>query len=104
MARGPVRYEANVQGLGKVMRSRGMRTMLRQEALRGMQYAKVIAPKETGEYRNSFRVSSANQGEGRWKDRAVAYLHNDSDHALYVEYTDDYRTLGIVADIIENGV
>jgi hypothetical protein len=102
--RGPVRYQMNFEGLGKIMRGRGMQAMLRTEAQRGMQYAEVIAPVDTGDYKSSFRVSTASRGQGRWKDRAVAYLHNDSDHALQVEYTDDYRTLGVVADIIENGV
>ena len=98
------RYEMNFEGLGRVMRGQGMQAMLRREAERGKQYAEVIAPEDTGQYKASFRVSSASRGRGRWADRAVAELHNDAAHALLVEYTDDYRTLGIVADIIENGV
>lgn len=103
MARVNVSYRMNFAGLGKVMRSRGMQTMLAGEAQRGKQYAEVIAPVDTGDYASSFRVTASARGAGRWSDRAVAYLYNDSDHALLVEYEDDYRTLGIVADIIENG-
>lgn len=99
-----VRYEMNFPGLGRVMRGPGMQAMLRTEAERGKQYAELIAPVETGDYKSSFRVSSESRGKGRWKDRAVGYLFNDSDHAVLVEFRDDYRTLGIVADIIEHGV
>lgn len=99
-----VRYEPNFAGLGKVMTSRGMEAMLRGKTQEGRQYAEVIAPAETGDYKSRFRVSSAARGAGRWADRAAGYLYNDSDHALAVEFQDDYRTLGIVADIIENGL
>lgn len=104
MARVNVRYQMNFRGLGKIMKGPGMEAMLRNKAQEGKQYAEVIAPVETGDYKSRFRVSSASRGAGRWSDRAAGYLHNDSDHAMYVEYTDDYRTLGIVADIIENGL
>ncbi|MFG2001686.1 hypothetical protein ACGFNU_21300 [Spirillospora sp. NPDC048911] len=103
MAGQTVRYEPNIPGLGRIMRSRGMQAMLSGEAQRGRQYAEVIAPRDTGDYAASFRVTSASRGSGRWSDRAAGYLYNDSDHALAVEFQDDYRTLGIVADIIENG-
>lgn len=104
MARNTVRYEPNFPGLGKIMTSRGMEAMLRNKTQEGKQYAEVIAPVETGDYKSRFRVSSAARGAGRWSDRAAGYLYNDSDHALAVEFQDDYRTLGIVADIIENGL
>lgn len=103
MARSSVRYQMNFAGLGTIMRSQGMAAMLRRHAERGKQHAETIAPVETGDYKSKFRVSSATRGSGRWADRAAAYLHNDSDHALHVEYTDDYRTLGVTADAIENG-
>lgn len=99
-----IRYEPNFAGLGKVMTSKVMEAMLRGKAQVGRQYAEVIAPVETGDYASSFRVTSAARGSGRWADRAAGYLYNDSDHALAVEFQDDYRTLGIVADIIENGL
>lgn len=99
-----VRYEPNFAGLGKIMRGKEMQAMLAQEAQRGRQYAEAIAPRDTGEYAASFRVSSSSRGAGRWSDRAAGYLYNDSGHALAVEFQDDYRTLGIVADMIENGL
>ena len=98
-----IRYEPNFAGLGKVMTSKGMEAMLRNRTQVGRQYAEVIAPRDTGDYASKFRVASATRGAGRWSDRAAAYLYNDSDHAVLVEFEDDYRTLGIVADIIENG-
>lgn len=104
MARNTVRYEPNFPGLGKIMTSRGMEAMLRTEAQKGRQYAEVIAPRDTGDYASKFRVTSSSHGAGRWADRAAGYLYNDSGHALAVEFQDDYRTLGIVADIIENGL
>lgn len=104
MARVNVRYDANFQGLGKLMTGREMEAMLRNKAQEGKQYAEVIAPVETGDYKAHFRATSAKRGAGRWSDRAAGYLYNDSDHALAVEFQDDYRTLGIVADIIENGL
>ncbi|TDD97642.1 hypothetical protein [Actinomadura rubrisoli] len=104
MASAKIRYEMNFAGLGKIMRGKQMEAMLRGEAQKGKQYAELIAPVETGDYKSRFRVSSAPRGAGRWADRAAGYLHNDSDHALHVEYTDDYRTLGVVASIIETGL
>lgn len=99
-----VRYEPDFAGLGKIMTSKRMEAMLKGETQRGKQYAEVIAPRDTGDYAASFRVASSSRGTGRWSDRAAAYLYNDSDHAAVVEFQDDYRTLGIVADIIENGL
>jgi hypothetical protein len=81
-----------------------MEAMLRGKVQEGRQYAEVVAPVETGDYASKFRVSSSARGAGRWSDRAAGYLYNESDHALAVEFQDDYRTLGIVADIIENGL
>jgi len=100
----PVRYEPDFPGLGKIMRGKQMQAMLAAQAQKGKQYAEVIAPRDTGDYAASFRVSSAARGAGRFADRAAGYLYNDSDHALAVEFQDDSRTLGIVADIIENGL
>lgn len=103
MAASRVRYEPNFRGLGKIMTSQAMAAMLTRHAQRGKQHAEAIAPVETGEYKASFRVSSSNRGAGRWADRAAAYLYNDSSHALAVEFTNGNRTLGITADVIENG-
>lgn len=111
MPRGTIRYQMNIPGLRKIMTGKGMEAMLRGEAQRGKQYAELIAPVDTGDYASSFRVASSRHGAGArrsrwgsdWSDRAAAYLYNDSDHAILVEFEDDFRTLGVVADIIENG-
>jgi hypothetical protein len=99
-----VTYKANIKGTNVLMHSKEMERHLRLEAQKGKQYAEAIAPRQTGEYASSFRVASSRSGAGRWADRAAAYLYNDSDHAVLVEFVDDYRTLGTVVDIIENGL
>ena len=99
-----ITYKADIKGTNVLMHSKEMERHLRLEAQRGKQYAEVIAPRSTGEYASSFRVASSRSGAGRWSDRAAGYLYNDSDHAVLVEFYDDYRTLGTVVDIIENGL
>jgi hypothetical protein len=94
-----ISYKPDYKGTGKLMRGKEMEAFMRLRAQEGKQYAEVIAPRETSEYASAFRVASTRSG-----DRATAYLYNDSDHAYLVEYVDDYRTLGVVADIIENGL
>lgn len=108
-----VRYEPDIKGLNKVMRGKPMEAGMRHQAQVGKQYAEAIADgiyaagqargdRPTGEYKESFRVSSTSSG-GRRHDRAAGYLYNDSDHALLVEVVDDHRVLGTVVDIIEQG-
>ena len=99
-----ITYKANIKGTNVLMHAKEMEQHLRLEAQKGKQYAEAIAPRRTGRYASSFRVSSSRSGAGRWADRAAAYLYNDSDHAILVEYEDDYRVLGTVVDIIENGL
>jgi hypothetical protein len=96
-----ITYKPDIKGTGKVMRGKAMEAFVRLKAQEGKQYAEAIAAgfSRTGEYASSFRVTSTHSG-----DRATAYLYNDSDHAFLVEYVDDYRTLGVVADILENGL
>jgi hypothetical protein len=94
-----ISYKPDIKGTGKLMRGKEIEAFMRLKAQEGKQYAEAIAPRESGEYASSFRVTSTHSG-----DRATAYLYNDSDHAYLVEYVDDYRTLGVVADILENGL
>ena len=94
-----ISYKPDYKGTGKLMRGKEMEAFMRLKAHEGKQYAEAIAPRESGEYAAAFRVTSTHSG-----DRAAAYLYNDSDHAFLVEYVDDYRTLGVVADILENGL
>lgn len=104
MTKRHVKYKPDIQGLGKVMRGKPMEGEMKHKAQVGRQYAEAIAQgfRRTGEYANSFRVSSTSAG-GPHHDRAAGYLYNDSDHALLVEVVDDHRVLGTVVDIIEHG-
>jgi hypothetical protein len=101
-----VTYKPNIKGTNVLMHSKEMERHLRREAQKGKQYAEAIASGfiRTGEYAASFRVASSKSGAGRWADRAAAYLYNDSNHAVLVEFVDDHRVLGTVVDIIENGL
>lgn len=101
-----VSYKADIKGTGELMRSGQMEAHMRLKAQEGKQYAEAIAAgfRRTGEYADSFRATSSRGGAGRWADRAAGYLYNDSDHAFLVEYVDDHRVLGTVADILENGL
>lgn len=103
MARDRIRYEPDFAGLGRIMTGREMESMLRQRAQAGKAFAEGAAPVDSGEYKASFGVSSVSRGAGRWADRAAAYLYNDSDHALAVEWQNDARVLGRAVDVIENG-
>jgi len=66
-----------------------MHALVDHFAAAGKLYAQSISPHgETGDYRRSFRVErglnlNVTLRPGK---RAVARLHNDSDHALSVEY------------------
>lgn len=104
MARVTIRYEKDVPGLGKIMKSQGMAAMLEGHAKKGQAFAEAIAPVDTGDYKAKFRTSSATRGTGRWADRAAGYLHNDSDHATAVEFKNGDRVLGRTVDAIENGL
>ena len=98
-----VRYEPNIEGLGKIMTGRGVEAMLGARAQAGKQFAEGMAPRRTGDYAASFSVSTSSRGAGRWSDRATAYLYNDSDHAVAVEFQNDERVLGRSVDVIERG-
>jgi hypothetical protein len=96
-----VTYKPDIKGTGKVMRGKEMEAFMRLKAQEGKQYAEAIAEsfRRTGDYADSFRVTSTRSG-----DRAAAYLYNDSDHAFLVEVVDDHRVLGTVVDILEHGL
>jgi hypothetical protein len=101
-----ITYKADIKGTGDFMRGKEMEAFLRRKGHEGKQFAEAIASDfvRTGEYASSFRVTSSKRGAGKFTDRAAGYLYNDSDHAYLVEYVDDYRVLGAVADILENGL
>lgn len=62
-------------------------------------HAESIAPVDSGEYRDSFRVESE-----VFHDRATAYLVNDAPHAGVIEFADDGdKVLSRTADWLEGG-
>lgn len=101
-----VSYKPDYKGTGEFMRGKEMEAFLRRKGHEGKQYGEAIAQdsRRTGEYASSFRVTSSKRGAGRFADRAAGYLYNESSHAYLVEYVDDLRILGTVADILENGL
>lgn len=87
-----VRYQPDYAGTGQLMRSIEMLAVMEHIAEGGANYARVIAPRETGEYADSITVDSTRRG-GPHKDRAEARIVADSDHAAYVEWQDGYHVL-----------
>lgn len=61
----------------------------------GRAYAESIAPRETGEYADSFEVVT---------EAGEAQLVNTSDHAVYVEWHDGFHVLAQAADRIEGNL
>jgi hypothetical protein len=70
--------------------------VLRQIAEKGMAYAVSISPEHTGEYKASFSVETGVHG-GPHGDRAEAQIVNSSDHAVNVEWQDNYHVLSRTA-------
>jgi hypothetical protein len=80
------------------MRSVEMQELVRQVALGAMAFAVENSPERTGEYKSSFEVQVSDRGGPPGKPRAEAVLVNTSDHAVNVEWQDNFlvltRTLG----------
>jgi hypothetical protein len=98
-----IRYRPDLRGTNELMRSAGMEALMREHAQRGKAFAEGIAPRHTGDYAASFRVTSTRSGGPR-HNRATAYLYNDSPHAIYVEVKDGYHVLARAADVIRGGL
>lgn len=95
-----VTYKPDHGGTNRLMNSAGVQRMLKSAAAKGMEYAIGIAPVDTGEYKESFRVTAAAHSGVR-KDRAQAFLVNTSPHAGHVEWQDGAHVLARAADFIE---
>lgn len=96
-----IRYKPNHRGVAALLVSPEMMSLATRGAEEGMQYAISISPHATGEYAGSFRVESGKVVKAGGNQRACAELHNDSDHALEVEFTNGDRVLGRTVDFIE---
>lgn len=97
-----IRYVRDIPGTNKLMRSAGIRDVLRQVAEAALPYAESISPERTGEYKASFEVTTQDVA-GVQANRAGARLVNRSPHAARVEWEDGYHTLADVADHIQGG-
>lgn len=97
-----IRYDKNIGEVNKLMTSPEMAAFLRSIAEKAVPYAKAISPRETGDYEESFSVTSVRRGGPR-KNRAEARITNTSDHASAVEFTNHggHRVLGRTVDHIE---
>lgn len=94
-----IRYSKDIKGLNALMRSPEVRDVLRQVAERGAEIARAISPVDTGDYRNSFVVTTQ-EVAGVHENRAGARIVNTSPHAAYVEWEDGYHVLSRVADML----
>lgn len=97
-------YRPDHKGIAKLLVSPEMHELVTRGAEEGRRYAVSISPDAppAGEgYIVSFRVESGLVEKVAGSRRAVARLHNDSDHAVLVEYRNDARVLGRTVDHIE---
>jgi hypothetical protein len=94
-----ITYKKSISGLNALMRSAEVRDVLRQAAERGAELAREISPVHTGEYRDSFTVTTQDVA-GVHQDRAGARIVNSSPHAARVEWEDGYHVLARVADAL----
>jgi hypothetical protein len=104
-----VRYKPDYRGTAELMRSPGVRGVVELAAYEAIPFAKSISPDAPPYgvgYISSFEVSSGVERLAGAR-RAVAYLANTSDHAIYVEvgvgYDVGHHVLARTADHIERG-
>lgn len=91
-------FKANRRGIGELINSPEVEAVLLTAVTEAMARAVVIAPVETGRYRDAFEV-----GIDHTKlDRPRAYLRNNMPYAIAVEYgagpVRRHRTLGRALD------
>jgi hypothetical protein len=95
-------FRANYDGIGDMLTATWMQAAMRARAGAGKAHAESIAPRRTGEYARSFRVTSGvRQGKTR---RAFGRLESTDGKALHLEFgTEDtpaHRTLGKALDVM----
>lgn len=95
-------FRVNRAGMSRITRTMGG-DACESAAQRGLRWAQAHAPVETGEYRRSFEVESAEVTVSGQR-RKGARLVNTSDHAWAVEWgTGGKHILARAADEIERG-
>lgn len=106
MAGNRAQFRPNNKGIGLILRSAKMKREMEVRARLIEAHAKEVAPRDTGEYLESFKVESGTENSpiklGRG-DRAWAVVKNTSPHAAAVEFGnkhvgDGQRILGQAAD------
>lgn len=101
-----VEFTLDHAGLGQLLRSAPIRELVLEAAEGGAEFARHIAPRETGEYVASIYVEDGGLG-GRRRDRAMSLIVADVRHAAAVEFGTDHvpahHVLGRTIDIIETG-
>lgn len=97
-----IRYDKNIGEIKKLMTSAEMAAFLQGIAEAAVPYARAISPRDSGDYEESFKVTSVRRGGPR-NNRAEARITNTSDHATAVEFRNHggQRVLGRVVDHIE---
>lgn len=78
-----VQFRNHYDGMRQVLTSPAMQAEMRRRAEAAASVMRGAAPVDSGEYRNSFDVSSGIREDGK---RAVGRVVNTSDHAVFVEF------------------
>lgn len=100
------RYQMDHIGTGGLLRSPEMMNMVYDFATEGARFARDISPRDTGDYKDSFRVIGGlvvtmTASDGHTTTRAAARLINESEHAADVEWRWNHHILGRTIDRIQ---
>lgn len=91
-------YRKSYAGVGEMLVMPGMVAAMAGRANKVAARARATAPVQTGEYADSFVVTSGIRPPGRGPARAYGRVTNTSDHAIHVEFGNEHsrghRTLG----------
>lgn len=102
-------YEHNYRSFGReVLQAEFMQNVMRARAVQIQANAQQMSPVESGDYINSFEVTSGVRATGpRNKRRAFGRVTNTAPHAMAVEFgfgrTPRYRVLGRAAGTVIGG-
>jgi hypothetical protein len=95
-----IRYVKDIAGTRKLMTSPQMQALLVARAEAGAAHARSIAPRQSGDYADSIKVTSRRRGGPR-NNRAEARITATVPYANDVEVR--HRVLGRTVDVIERG-
>lgn len=93
------KFNASYKGIGQILRSEQMKREMKARADQIRAKAEALAPVDSGNYVESFRVETEIRKGST--TRAIAKVINDSPHAAYVEWgtsrTPRHRVMGRAA-------